>query len=107
MRSVYRRYISFLLLVILLFSDIGAGNIPKVFAEDDSSIMNSASSNSLSDDTVSEDSASDNTVSENVASLNIYHRTQPEISEFIKNNPAAQIKAPDLKLYFHLLHVYH
>ncbi|MCR5118766.1 MAG: Ig-like domain-containing protein [Lachnospiraceae bacterium] len=96
MRSVYRRYISFLVLVILLFSDMGAGNIPKVFAEDDSSIINSASSNSLSDDTVSEDSASDNTVSENVASLNIYHRTQPEISEFIKNNPAAQIKAPDV-----------
>lgn len=96
MRSVYRRYISFLLLFILLFSDLGGGTVLKVFAEESGSVPGMSSSGTVSDDTVSDDSISDNTLSENVASLNIYHRTQIEISEFIKNNPTAQIKAPDI-----------
>ncbi|MCR4584181.1 MAG: Ig-like domain-containing protein [Lachnospiraceae bacterium] len=94
MRSVCRRYISFLLLLILLIADIGGNNVIKLRAEEAGSVPGT-SSNSVSEDTVSEDSISDNTTSENVADLNIYHRTQAEISDFIKSHPAAYIKAAD------------
>ncbi len=57
---------------------------------------NSISSNSVSEDIVSDNSVSDNTVSEDTASLNVYHRTQPEIAKFIKDNPANRLKAPDV-----------
>ena len=95
MRSICRRYISFLLSFIMLFSTMPGGSGFVSLASPGSQSSNNTSSNTVSGDVVSDNSLSDNTVSEDTASLNIEHHSQKEIAEFIKTHQAKYIKTPD------------
>ncbi len=82
-----KRILAFFISVILLLSPLGelcpAGRA-------------AAGEDSVSKDTVSGESVSDEQVSENITELNVYHRSQVQISAFIKEHPAAEITVPDI-----------